>query len=174
MMASLVIQQISKKGVSLKRNAKPTLTAQKALSAKSTSMVGELVLIPARSCLVQILKDAQLLMAVHSALARKAMPRINLLVFVKLLLDAQVMLNVDQVKCAEKDNLEPEPALMFATQSSAQQTQSVLLTITKEPASVMLDSVDHLTAEMDACLPAKDVQMMPNVKKMKCVESLEV
>jgi hypothetical protein len=91
-------------------------------------------------------------------------------VFVKLLPDVQVMLSVDQVKFAEKEFSALAPASTSATLLSVLPTQSVLLTITKDSANVMLDLVEHLTAELDVFRQSRDVQMMLSAKKLKSVE----
>ncbi len=80
------------------------------------------------------------------------------------------MLSVDQVKFAEKEFLALAPASTSATLLSVLPTQSVLLTITKDSANVMLDSAEHLTAELDVFRQSRDVQMMLSAKKLKSVE----
>jgi len=101
---------------------------------------------------------------------KKATPKTSCPESAKSLQAAQVTLSVDPAKSAEREPLVLEPALMSATLLSAQQTQSVLLTITKDSASVMLDFPDLQTAELVVYHPLRVVQMMLNVKKMKFAE----
>lgn len=164
------IQQTSRKVASLRKNAKLTQIVQKAWSVKSTSMDVEPALILAKLCLVQIRKNAPLLEVVLFAPVKKATPKTSCPESAKSLQAAQVTLSVDPAKSAEREPLVPEPALMFATPLSAQQTQSVLPTITKDSASVMLDFPDLQIAELVVYLPSRVVQMMLSAKKMKFAE----
>ncbi len=80
------------------------------------------------------------------------------------------MLSVDQVKFAEKEFSALAPASTSATLLSVLPTQSVLLTITKDSANVMLDLAERLTAELDVFRQSRDVQMMLSAMKLKSVE----
>jgi hypothetical protein len=71
------IQLTNKRAAFQRKNAKQTPTALKDWYAKSTSTEEELALIHAKSCLVQIQKNAKLLMVDHSACAKKDIPKIS-------------------------------------------------------------------------------------------------